>query len=586
MTTPLRVAELDFDTIKNNLKTFLAAKPEFTDANFEGSGLSVLIDLLAYNTHYNAVIGNMLTQELYLDTAVKPTSLALIAKRLGYTPQSIRAASANVRIQVFPPDAPTSLTLGKNAVFNTSIDGSFVKFVTRDAHTIYPTAGQYIFENVEIVEGSNAVFKYVVDTSQPQRFEIPSTAIDTTLLRVYVQDSISSTDITEWSRFDSIADLTSNTNAYFVKVNENGNYEVYFGDGIFGKSIVNGNVIMLDYVSTNGPVANGASVFTFNDTISGYGTLTVTTINSATGGANAESTDSIRKNAQNTVYAQNRAITEKDYITLISKFMPVESVSVWGGETLTPPVYGKVFISVKQPYTIAALSDDAKTKLLSDIRSRTSFGIVHEIVDPEYVYIKVNSEVKYDPSKTSLDQSTLSTIILQQLGYWATNNLSGFNSDFEYSKLVAFIDTIDNAIVANDTSISFAKTLNYYYNIAYPYTFNFYCSIKQSNSLESNITSSAFRCAIDPSKDVYLADDNGSLYIYYISNAAKVVLQRNVGTVDYSNGIITLSATMVTGGSLNAITVNVIPTNKVSIQSRNNIMMLRTNDVNLTLKAI
>ena len=587
MTTTLRVAELDFDTIKINLKTFLASKPEFTDYDFEGSGLSVLIDLLAYNTHYNAVIGNMLVEEMYLDTAVKPASIALIAKRLGYTPMSARAPSATISIEVFPTGTPASLTLGKNAQFSAYIDASSsVTFVTRDAYTITPVGGRYIFPAVEIYEGAISTFSYVVDTSTLQRFEIPSVTVDTTLLRVSLQDTISSTNNVEWINFDSLADLTATTKAYFVKVNEKANYEVYFGDNIFGKSIVDGNVITLNYLTTNGPLANGVSKFTFNDSINGYNNFTITTVSVASGGAYAESVDSVRINAQNTVYAQNRAITETDYAALIGKFIPVESISVWGGETLAPPVYGKVFISIKQPGTTANLTDTQKQFVLSSIQNRSALGSIREIVDPEYIYLNIVSDVKYDPTKTTLGYSSLITNITNGLMSWSTTNLNKFNSDFEYSKLVTFIDSVDASFIANDTYISFSKTKPFIYNLNTSYAFNFYCSIKQSNSVEANITSTAFRTTDDVTKDVYLQDVNGILQTYYIANSQKIVLNPNIGTVDYANGLISILTTMVVGSSLNDLTVTVAPDNKNTINSRNNIITLNANDINVTMRAI
>lgn len=585
--TALRVAELDFDTIKTNLKDFLRGKPEFTDYDFEGSGLSVLVDLLAYNTHYNAVIANMGLQEIYLDTAVKPASMALIAKRVGYTPLSYKAPRATLQVEVFPAGNPNTLTLGKGAQFTATIDSSnSATFVTRDAYTISKVGGRYVFSGVQVFEGSIANFKYVVDTNLLQRFEIPSSVVDTNLIRVTVQDDLSSTNIVEYTKFDSILDVSANTLAYFVKLNENLNYEIYFGDGIFGKAIQNGNVINIEYIETNGPAANGASKFTFNDSINGYSNIVVTTTDAAYGGSTAEGIESVRTNAQNALLMQNRAITEADYAGLIAKFLPVESVSIWGGETLAQPIYGKVFISVKQPNTTNNLTTIEKNYLLSQIKSRTALGLVHEFVDPEYIYITIDSDIKYDSRKTTLGQSTLITIIKNALIAWGTNNLNTFNSAFEYSKLVAYIDDIDRSIIANDTDIKFTKSLTSWYNVNKDYTFNFYCGIKASNSLDTNITSTPFRSTDDVTKDVYLADDNGVLYTYYVQNSERIILNPNVGTVDYNNGIVSLSATLVSGGAYNTVSVTVVPDNKNTIQSRNNIITLNASDINLTLRPI
>jgi len=584
--TTLRVAELDFDTIKFNLKQFLSSKPEFTDYDFEGSGLSVIIDLLAYNTHYNAVIGNMLIEEMFLDTAVKPASIALIAKRLGYTPMSMRSPVATISIEVFPSDSPASITLGKNAKFSATIDNNTsVTFVTRDAYTITANGeGRYIFPAVKIYEGANYSFSYVVDTSEYQRFEIPSTSVDMSLLTVTVQDSTSSTNVVEWTGFSSILDLEADTQAYFTKINEKTQYEVYFGDGVFGQSIITGNVVTLNYLNTNGPVANGASRFTFADSIGGYSNFQITLVSKALGGAYAESIESIRKNAQNTVFSQNRAITENDYATLINKFIPVESISVWGGETLTPPVYGKIFIAIKQPNTTTNLDADQKQELLANIQSRTSMGLIKEIVDVEYVNLAIKTDIKYDSGRTTLGPSTIITNVVNSLASWGAATLNVFNSDFEFSKLVAYIDDISPAFLANDTDITFSKTKSLVLNINTSYVFDFYSSIKQSNSIENNITSTPFRTAADITRDVYLADTAGVLYTYYIRNSERIILTKNVGTVDYATGKVSLSTTMVASDA-NTLTVTVIPDNKNSIQSRNNIITLDTNDIEVTLRS-
>lgn len=584
--TQLRVAELDFDTIKANLIAFLRSKPEFTDYDFEGSGLSVIMDLLAYNTHYNAVIANMLIQEVYLDTAVKPASLALIAKRMGYVPTSRTAPRATVQLEVFPTDTPLLLTLGKGAQFTATVNSTDrATFITRDAYTVIVSHGRYIFTGVDIYEGAAATFRYVVDTTQQQRFEIPSPNVDISLLRVYVQDNSTSTNIVEYARYDTLIDLKSDTLAYFVKLNENLNYEIYFGDGVLGTSILDNQIVILDYVDTNGPVANGASKFTFNDTVQGYSNVILSTTTAAYGGAEMETNDSIRRNAQNTLFAQNRAVTESDYATVVSKFLNYETISVWGGETLTPPVYGKVFISVKLPNTIDPLGPDVKADLITQLKSRSTMGMVHEFVDPEYIFLTVNTEIKYDARKTTLSPSTIITTVNNSLTAWSTANLNRFSSSFEYSKLVAFIDGIDTSFYGNDTKLGLRKNIAPVFGTNMQYVTNFYCDIIESNSINSTITSTPFRTMDDVTKDVYIADAGGILYTYYIANAQKVVLNDNVGTVDYTLGKLTLTTTVVSAAN-NAISISVVPNNLNTIQSRNNIMILQSNDITVTLKAI
>lgn len=585
MATNLRVTELDFDTIKSNLREYLRAKPEFTDYDFEGSGLSVLLDLLAYNTHYNAVIGNMLVQELFLDTAVKKQSIGLIAKRLGYLPKSYRAPKAIVDIEVFPGDSPTSLTLNKNSRITTSLTFSdTASFVTRDAITITANnEGRYIFQDVSLYEGNNSEFRYLVTDPQTQKFEIPSPLVDTSLLRVYVQESLSSTDIQEWINYDSIIDVTSDTKAYFIKLNENLRYEVYFGDGVIGKQIVAGNVIKLDYITTNGSLANGASEFTFADSIDGYTNIVVTTDVAAYGGAEPESIDSIRTNAQNTVLAQNRAVTEKDYANVVAEILPVETVAVFGGETLTPPQYGKIFISAKLIGVDYTLTDDQKADVIAQIKKKSVMSLVHEFIDPEYIELILDVAVKYSSRKTSLSQSTLRTKIIDGIIAYGVTNLNKFDSTFEFSDLVAYIDDIDASIISNDTSILFRKKKSLVYNVDNQYRFDFFTSLRPSNSLETNLTSTSFILYDYPTSNAFLSDVNGVIQIFTFINNVKTILVENAGTIDYQNGIIIFNANISTSTRNPTLEIIVNPSNKNLLPSRNNIITLKSSDIDVTL---
>lgn len=586
MATQLRVAELDFDLIKENLKEFLRSKPEFTDYEFEGSALSVLIDLLSYNTHYNAVIGNMLIQELYLDTAVKKQSLALIAKRLGYLPKSYRAPRAVVNLEVFPFDQPQTLTLGKNAKFSTRLnytDNAF--FSTRSAVTINRSIdGRYIFENLEIFEGDSVSFKYVVSDPATQKFEIPSKLVDTSLVRVYVQDSFGGTTVEEWKNFNTLIDIKADTRAFFIKLNESLNYEIYFGDDVIGKSIVAGNVVILDYVTTNGPIANNASIFSFNDSVNGYTNTVVTTVTAAYGGAIAESNDSIRRNAQNNVLLQNRAVTESDYITIINQILPVDTVAVYGGETMSPPQYGKIFISVKQIGTTTPLLQSQKDSIVTELKRRSMMSLVHEFVDPQYTYMVIDTRIKFDPTKTASTTDTLSTLIFNNIKSYGTTNLNTFNSSFEYSDLVGYIDDIDRSIISNDTMIRLRKEANFIYNADNIYVFDFSAPLKQSNSKEQNIKSNAFRNQDFPDVDMYLDDLDGVIRFYKLSFNQKVVMVENAGTVDYATGKIQFNLNAYTVG-YDKLSIEAVPSNRTILPSRNNIITLADQDIKINIVA-
>lgn len=584
MATTLRVAELDFDTIKSNLKEFLRSKPEFTDYDYEGSGLSVLMDLLSYNTHYNAVIANMLVQEMYLDTAVKAQSLALIAKRLGYTPKSIRAPRAVVSMEVFPTGAPSSITLLKNSKFSSRVTyNQNFTFINRDAITVERNIdGRYIFDAIELYEGDNTTFQYLVTNPVIQKFEIPTPLVDASLVRVYVKESSISTDVTEWKRFDTIIGVDEATNCYFVKLNENLKYEIYFGDGIIGKQIVPGNVIIIDYVATNGPVANNVSAFMFADSIGNTSNATVTTVVSAYGGADAETLDSVRVNAQNRVLSQNRAVTESDYISVISNMLPIDTINVYGGETVTPPQYGKVFISVKLTNSTLPLTSAQKDDVIVELKKRSVVALLHEFIDPEYSYIIIDTKVRFNPQKTTLSASTLKTSVFNKLVEYGNTTLNKFNSTFEYSRLVTYIDTADKSIISNDTTIRLRKEVPFVHNFDNVYEWNFYTPLTASNNRETNIISSTFRLTTYPDNDMLLTDDNGVIKVFYILNNQRIFLTDVFGSVDYNTGKISISLKTINEiDTMFAITI--LPADKNVLPTRNNILTLKESDVTISI---
>jgi hypothetical protein len=587
MTGQLRVTELDFDQIKVNLKEFLRTKSEFTDYDFDGSALSVIIDLLAYNTHYNAVIANMLIQELFLDTAVKRQSISLIAKRMGYMPRSYRAPKAVVDLEVFPVGNPSSLTLGKNAKFTAQLENfENANFITRDAITIVPNGlGRYIFEDVPVYEGDNNVFRYVVTNPVVQQFEIPSIFVDTTLVRVYVQESIGSTNVVEWSNANSLVDINSTSKVYFIKLNENLKYEVYFGDDSFGKSVIPGNVIVIDYVATNGPVANNVSKITFSGSVNGNNNTQTTVVTPSFGGSLPETNDQIRTNAQRNVMVQNRAVTESDYISIINQIIPVDSVAVYGGETITPPQYGKVFVSVKQTGTTNPLTTSQKTSLISELKKRAVMSLVHEFIDPTYVYIGISASVSYNATKTTLNVASFNTVITNKIKDFATANLNGFNSNFEYSKLVTAIDAADAAVVSNDTAITMRKEIDLLHGINQKYVFDFNTSIKQSNSKEDNIVSSPIILSSDTDKVAYIDDVDGIMRVFYKLNNQKVTLIENIGTVDYTKGLITINVNTTVGESSH-LKFTVVPSNRNFIPGRNNILTVLDADIKTKIQAV
>jgi hypothetical protein len=575
MTQNLRVAELDFDTIKTNLKAYLSSKPGFTDHNFEGSGLSLMLDVLAYNTHYNAVIANMLTQEMFIDSAVKRTTVGMHAKRMGYLPRSMRAARSFVDVEVFPDVTPDTLTLGKNAVFTSSGQLQF-NFITLDSMTILPdNQGRYLFKNVPIYEGSLTTFKYVVD-SLHQKFTIPSRNVDTTLLKVTVQKSLTNTDRTSYTYHESVIDIDGETNAYYLKTNEEGLYEVYFGDGVLGRQIEVGNMVILEYVVCSADVPNGATGFQLNDSIQGFVTLTVTTLNRAFGGAVEESIMSIKDNAYKRMLAQNRAVTANDYTSVINSIIPVGDASVWGGEDNVPPVYGKVFISLIPIDINAQFDQTTKNFILEQLRSKMTVTIVPELVDPDYTYIGLESSVYYDPYKTGNTAEQIKTLVSQRLAVYTNDRLNKFNSQFRYSNLVAYIDDTDKSIMSNITKVSLSKEWKATLGLTTTYVIDYKNPIKKGS-----LKSGAFLTG-DYAGYVNIDDLDGAVRIYYLNSGVKTVV-KTIGAIDYTTGRITIDPIYVIGYSDSMLMIHATPLSNDVLSVTNDVLILRASDIDLTV---
>ncbi len=582
MNQKLRVAELDFDTIKANLKEYLRSKEGFTDYDFEGSGLAILLDVLSYNTHYNAIIANMLSQEMFLDTAVKRQTVALHARRMGYLPRSARAARAFVTMEVFPNDAPPSLTLGKNAVFNSGGSTSF-SFITNDAITITPNEqNRYIFENIPLYEGTRKTFRYIV-TDTTSKFTIPDRLIDTSLLTVRIQKSTTNTDLTVFNYYENIADLEDNANVYYLRLNEFGQYDVYFGDGVISKEIEVGNVVILEYVVCSGEVPNGAGGFRFNDSVQGYTNLAVTTLNKAFGGSQEESSQSIRDNAYKRLLSQNRAVSESDYKAIINSILPIGDVSVWGGENNVPPVYGKVFISIVPIDVNAQFDDVTKQYILDQLKNKMTVTVTPELVDPDYLYVQINSTAYYDADRTANNAEQIKTLVYNKITSYVDANLNSFNKQIKHSNFVAMIDSTDKAITSNITKFVLKKRFDTQLNLNTSYRISFGNPIKQSSEIFQSISTDAFYVG-ETTNAVYIDDMNGILRLYSIVGGTKTIL-RNIGTVDYQKGVLNINPIIVTGYPTLDVFIRVTPLSNDILSLNNSVLIVNDADISVTALA-
>jgi len=483
----IQLTSLDFNSLKTNFKTYLQGQDAFKDYNFEGSSMAVLLDILAYNTQYNAYYLNQVANEMFLDSAVQRASVVSHAKLLNYTPKSAICPTATVDVVVENVNV-SSLTLPAYTIFlSSSINGINYTFVNPDAYTVNTDANNTVtFSNVEIKQGVLSSFNYTVDSvvNPTYTYEIPDDAVDTTTLFVKVQNSSSNSNYSIFTAADSHLSLDGTSQVYFLQESLLGTYEIVFGDGIIGQQLSDGNIISIAYLSTEGNAAAGANSFTIMDTIAGYPVTSVNSVTQATTGSNKESTDSIKFQAPKSFSAQKRAVSKNDYITAIQQNklgISFDAVSVWGGEENNPPVYGKVFISLK-PSGAYNLTDTQKTRIINEVIDPVSILTVSpSIVDPDYTYLKLNVNVVYDSKKTVLTSSQIQSGVTTAIQNFASSTLNTFNSTFNSYELLSAVQNFDSSIISSDFEIRMEK--KFFPNLISPATY----TLQYNTTLEKGI---------------------------------------------------------------------------------------------------
>lgn len=684
----IQMTDLDFNTIKTNLKTFLQSQDTLKDYNYEGSALSVLLDVLAYNTQYNAYYLNQVANEMFLDTAIQRGSVVSQAKLLNYVPKSSIAPTATINLAVSGV-TDASLTLPKFTTFmSEAIDGINYNFVSVDTQTVNVSANTAMFENVVLKQGIPATVSFTVDSgaNPSYTFEIPDQNVDTTTLTVVVQQSSSNSSSDVYTLASNYLTLQNNSKVYFLQEGLNNNYQVYFGDGILGNKLSDGNIVILSYVVTQGSAAAGANNFVLMDSISGYGTYVINSLTSATQGGGAESIDSIKFQAPKSYAAQGRAVTKEDYITAIQQNnlgIAFDAVNVWGGEENSTPVYGQVFISLK-PQGAYNLTSTQKQRIIQDVITPISvLTVTPTIVDPDYTYLKLTVNVVYDSTKTTQTAQQIENGVKAAIQSFANKTLNTFNSTFSSYDMLTAIQNYSSSIVSSDYKIQLQKkffpnlttptTYNLYYNTplqkgillsgvnsypgmqfrdptnlaniidnvfleevpsntnkieslsilnpGYGYTATPTITIlgdgtgatahavivnQRINSIVVDTPGTGYTSAIavitnDPSDTtgalgaavVNLAGRYGTLRTYYNNtNSVKTILNSNIGTIDYTNGIITLNSfnPYEVDNSLGQLTVSTSPTTSIISSAYNRIITVDPYDptaivVNVTTKS-
>jgi hypothetical protein len=502
MAEPLQVTELDFDQIKQNLKTYLKGQSEFTDYDFEGSGLSVLLDILAYNTHYNAYYLNMVANEAFMDTALLRDSVISHAKVLGYVPYSRKAPRATINFTVnTSTNVASTLTIPKGFSFlSNEIDGVSYNFVTLEEIKVNKSNTDFTFLNLSLYEGQLVTYNYTYDqtTNPKQIFSLPDTNVDTSTLFVSVRNSISNTDSEVYTLVSDDSIATTTSSAYYLQENRGEKYAIYFGDNVIGKKLPNGAVVSITYLITNGTGANKANNFVATgflaDSLGNSQTdFIIDPVSEAAGGAERESVDNIKFAAPLQFTTQNRLVTFPDYEAFIQKNYPaVDAVSVWGGEDETPPKFGIVYVSLKTRENYF-LSDTEKQRIIDEIIKPKAIVAIQTVIrDPEFLYLLVSPTVTYDARKTSLTEQQLKAAIRTAILSYKTTNLDKFDSQFILSKVQDTIDSVDtNSIIGSTVLVRLEKRFVPTLNASTPYTINFNSSLRRG-TIGNKLTSTTF----------------------------------------------------------------------------------------------
>ena len=584
----LNVTELDFDDIKTNLKTFMRNQDEFTDYDFEGSGINALMDLLAYNTHYLAMNVNMAANEMFLDTASVRASVVSHAKTLGYTPNSARApiGTINVSLNNFPSTLTTA-TIPAETVFTSTVDDVSYQFVTISEVTTPVANGILSFSNIPIYEGTYTKNRYTVDVKNvDQKFKLTSDRADTTTLKVQVFDSASSSNFATYTLATDITQVSSTSNVYFLQECGDGRFEVYFGDGIVGRALSDNNVVVLSYVVTNKTKANGATNFRTTATISGITDVTTTTVSVASGGAEPESIQSIKLNAPLDYAAQGRAVTPEDYKTIIPKvYANTKSVQVWGGEDNSTPVYGRTYISIVP--TAGSITAAAKEQIVKDLKGTYAIASVTPvIVDPVTTFVRLGVNFKFNKKNTTKTSETLISNVTKSLQNYDTENLQKFDGVFRHSQVTGLIDDTDDSILSNITTVKLSQFITPSLNVNTKYTLEFNNAIYNPHtghaSAEGGVLSSTGFKISGNSNEMFLNDDGqGVVRMFYYTDGTTITYQdETAGTINYKTGVIELTALNITsissvdGASSSKIRIVVTPDSTDVVAVRNQILQI------------
>lgn len=589
-TVGLSVANLDFDAIKSDLKTFLRGQTQFADYDFDGSNLSVLIDLLAYNTHFNSFYLNMIASESFLDSAQLRDAVVSHAKTLNYVPRSYRASGAKVDVTVTPTVTPESVVVpALTTKFTAKVDGVTYTFTTDESLVLRSSNAQFVASNVDIYEGLIVNESFVVDTSNTdQKFVISNDQADTSSLIVSIRNSTTDSTNAAFTEAITTLGLSPTSNVYFVQAADDKKYEILFGDNTLGRSPLNGNVIDVTYRVPSGTGPNGANSFTLAGNIDGHSNVQVTLVSAASGGAEHESIESVKFHAPRNIAIQERTITRDDYITLLqSQFPEIESVSVFGGEEMSPPQYGKVIVCVDVTGS-DGVSDTKKTEISDFLKQRSPLSIEAKVLDPSFLYLSTEVTVRYNVNVTTQSKADISSKVSTAVASFANTNINDFSVTLRESKLLEAIDASDPSILGSSVDtfvyVVYTPTLG----VAETKTFEFRNALKRDVPLSSNtyaqysepaLTSTTF--TFDETSGCSFRDDGkGVVQIVVASNSAVSVVKNSIGTIDYERGTVVLANVNVESFTGSGIELIGRPMSNMDITTNQNaILTLKSSDI-------
>ncbi len=591
----VNITDLDFDDISKNLKNYLKGQSTLKDYDFEGSNISLLIDLLAYSSHVSAFNANMVASELFLDTAQIRKNVVSRAKEIGYTPTSATASSATIDLQVNNPliggETPTSLTLNRGHKFKTVYDGFNYPYVLLESQTITPLNNVFKFENLEIYQGTmnSDIFAYNGQI-QNQRFPLTEELVDTSSITVTVQSTGGSSSA--WSQSTDISSVNSNSTVWYVQENDQGLFEVYFGDGVVSAEPLDGDTITISYLVTNENHTDGSSSFTMTDSIGGNTDVTLITKTNSSGGKDKESIDSIKFAASKFYTSQNRLVTVDDYKSKLQTLYPgADSISVWGGEDNDPPQYGKIFIAIKPSQTVNKLTSSEKTLLKQKLKTLNMLTVRPELIDADVIDILVNTSFKYNPKATTKTVSELETLVRAAIITHDSTYLSGFDGIFRHSVLATDIDSAESSILSNITTVKLRKTISPTFNQSKGYTIDFgsgnafYNPHSGHNKAGGGILETSGFLVSGFTDTFYFDDDgDGNLRRYSITGSTRVYADNQAGTVDYSNGKITTTGINIlsTVNTDDTIHFTVKPNSNDAVAFRSNLLDINSSLIDVT----